>query len=312
MNVQRCPISYELIEPTQKYSVNGLKMLSSRLSELHDLPFTAHELRQEARQRATKMSIQGIQPKISAILNITQNKFDLVDTKGHYILKLQTEDYAELPQNEDLTMRLAAMVGIEIPTHGMIYGKDGSLVYCIHRFDRLTRKNKLPVEDFAQLSQHTRDTKYNSTMEKVITIIDKYCTFPQVEKQKIFLLTLFNFLIGNEDMHLKNFSVITREGITTLSPAYDLLNTTIAIGNAKEEIALPLNGKKNNLTHKDFISYFGQTKLDLPESVIIKTLSLLNAQLSSWQTLIRHSFLSTEMQDKYLTLLQKRAEILLR
>lgn len=306
----RCPISYELIPASQKYSTTGLKTLSPRLSELHDLPFTEAELRSESAKRSNKMSIQGVQAKVSALLNIVSNRFEIVDINGSYILKPPSDFYPEVPQNEDLTMRLASMVGIEIPLHGMVYAKDGSLTYFIRRFDRVGKKNKLNVEDFAQLSQHSRDTKYRSSMEKVIAIINENCTFPQVEKQKLFLRTLFNFLIGNEDMHLKNFSLITRDNIITLSPAYDLLNTTIAIGKAKDEIALPLRGKKNNLNAKDFIAYFGLEKLELTSLVIEKTLASIKVQFSPWQELIRNSFLSNSMQEKYLALLHDRASVL--
>ncbi|NNM59133.1 MAG: HipA domain-containing protein [Legionellales bacterium] len=306
----RCPISYESIQSTQKYSATGLALLSSRLSELHDLPFTSNDLRQESVQRASKMSIQGVQYKVSARLNIAANQFEIVDTGGDYILKPPSDLYPELPENEDLTMRLASIIGINIPLHGMVYGKDGNLTYFIKRFDRISKKVKLNVEDFAQLSQHTRDTKYQSSMEKVVAIINKNCTFPQIEKQKLLLITLFNFLIGNEDMHLKNFSLITKNDIVTLSPAYDLLNTAIAVNQTKEEIALPLNGKKNNLTKKDLLIYFSQEKLELLPSIAEKALNLIKANLPAWETLIRNSFLSEPMQKKYLSLLQKRTKVL--
>lgn len=205
---------------------------------------SASELREEALARVGKMSIQGVQPKLSAKLKIKNNCFEIVDQGGHFILKPQNEYYPELPENEALTMSLAAHIGIEIPAHGLVYSKDGSMTYFIKRFDR-TGHNKLAVEDFAQLSQHDRATKYNSSMEKVAKIIAQYCSFPKIEWVNLFKLTLFNFLIGNEDMHLKNFSLITRGPKVSLSPAYDLLNTTIAQRHAQEEIALPINGKKD-------------------------------------------------------------------
>ncbi len=309
-DVHRCPISYELIDSTQKYSKAGLKLLSPRLSQLDDLPFTAKELRAEAAQHSNKMSIQGVQPKVSARLNIAKNQFDIVDNNGNYILKPPSELYPELPENEDLSMRLAKMIGIEIPQHGMIYAKEGSLTYFIRRFDRPRKNHKLNVEDFAQLSGHIRDTKYLSSMEKVVAIINQNCTFPQIEKQKLFVRVLFNFLIGNEDMHLKNFSLITRDDVITLSPAYDLLNTTIAIGNAKEEMALPLNGRKNNLRSKDFFVYFGQEKLELTPLVLEKISSTIKSKLPLWHELIHYSFLSESMKEKYRKLLQKRATVI--
>lgn len=147
---------------------------------------------------------------------------------GRYILKPQSEYYEEIPENEALSMTLASMIGIQIPVHGLVYSKDGSMTYFVKRFDRKGHNQKVSLEDFAQLSGGTRETKYSSSMEKVAKIIELYCTFPKIELAKLFKLTLFNFLIGNEDMHLKNFSLITTNRKIMLSPAYDLINTTIA------------------------------------------------------------------------------------
>ncbi|MDZ7766346.1 MAG: HipA domain-containing protein [Melioribacteraceae bacterium] len=147
---------------------------------------------------------------------------------------------------------------LTIPTHGMIYGKENSLTYFVKRFDRTGRHKKIAVEDFAQLSGATRDTKYNSSMEKVTKIVEQFCTFPVVEKVKLFELTLFNFLIGNEDMHLKNFSLIRINDKIEFTPFYDLVNTTIILNRVQEEIALPIRGRKNNLRKSDLVDYFGK------------------------------------------------------
>lgn len=128
--------------------------------------------------------------------------------------------------------------------NGLVYSKVNSLTYFIKRFDRIGHNKKLALEDFAQLSGEDRHTKYKSSMENVIAIIEQFCTFPKIEFVKLFKLTLFNFLVGNKDMHLKNFSLITKDRKISISPAYDLLNSTIAQKNTKEEIALPLKGKK--------------------------------------------------------------------
>ncbi len=78
---------------------------------------------------------------------------------------------------------------------------------------------------------------------------------------------LIHYLAGNEDMHLKNFSLISREDKIELSPAYDLLNTTIALDNPQEEFALPINGKKRNMTSRDLLEYWGRERLQLSEKV---------------------------------------------
>ena len=199
--MNRCPITYELCED-QKYSKNGLRLLSRKLTQLNDFPFTSKEQLELALQLATKISIQGVQPKLSVRLNVANAIFEIVEKGGTFILKPSHQIYEELPQNEDVTMRLAKTIGLEVPFHGLMYNCDQSLVYFIKRFDRLPRGHKIAVEDFSQLMGHSRDTKYDSSMEKLIPVIEKHCTFPLLEKIKLFRLIVFNFLIGNEDMHL--------------------------------------------------------------------------------------------------------------
>ncbi len=302
-----CPITYEKISEKEQYSLRGLKQLSPQLSILKPLTFSAAEQRAEAIARAGKMSIQGVQIKLSAKLKIKEQHFEIVDQKGNYILKPQSEYYPELPENEAISMTLAGTIGIEVPVHGLVYSKDKSMTYFIKRFDRTGHRDKLAVEDFAQLSHETRDTKYKSSMEKVAKILD-FCTFPKIEALKLFKLTLFNFLIGNEDMHLKNFSLITREKIITLSPSYDLLNTTIVQANTKEEIALPINGRKNNLRKQDLIDYFGIQLLQINPVVVNKVLNEIQLMLPEWKSLLSKSFLSQSMQKKYLNLLDERCK----
>jgi serine/threonine-protein kinase HipA len=146
-------------------------------------------------------------------------------------------------------------------------------------------------------------------MEQVVSVIDTYCTFPVVEKLKLFRLIIFNFLTGNEDMHLKNFSLIRRNGKVEISPSYDLLNTTIALPNATEEIALPIGGKKKNLTRKLLIEYFGKDRLKLTEPAIRDVLSKISAAIPVWAEIIRRSFLSEAMQVKYFDVLSGRRNI---
>lgn len=304
--MKHCPITYQIINEKDSYSEAGLKRISPRLAHLQPLEWSAAEQREEAIARAGKMSIQGVQTKLSARLNIKENRFDLVDQQGQFILKPQSQHYAELPENEALTMSLAAMIDIEVPLHGLLYSKDGSMTYFIKRFDRMGRHDKLSVEDFAQLTQAVRDTKYNSSMEKIANVITEFCSFPKIENVKLFKLMLFNFLTGNEDMHLKNFSLITRDNKITLSPAYDLLNTTIAQKNTREEIALPLHGKKKNLQRKDFLEYFAVEKLGLNQVTIDQVIQQIEQSIPDWKILIEKSFLSPLMQTKYLELLTER------
>lgn len=304
--MKHCPITYEIISDQENYSQRGLRSLSHQLKNLSPLNLSADEQRQEAIDRIGKMSIQGVQKKLSAQLKVNAGCFEIVDLNGHYILKPQSDTYPELPENEAITMSLAKTIGLEVPVHGLVYSKDASMTYFIKRFDRMGHSQKLAVEDFAQLSGEDRYTKYKSSMEKVIAVIERFCTFPKIELVKLFKLTLFNFLIGNEDMHLKNFSLITKNKKTSLSPAYDLLNSTIAQKNIKEEIALPLRGRKNNLTKHDFFKYFAREQLKLNPKTIDGVIQEFHKVIPEWHKLIGFSFLSQQMQEKYLLLLNER------
>ncbi|KTD73445.1 HipA domain-containing protein [Legionella tucsonensis] len=306
--MKHCPITYEIISDQENYSQRGLRLLSPQLKALNPLEFSAEEQRKEAIDRVGKMSIQGVQKKLSAQLKIKATCFEIVDQNGHYILKPQSDIYPELPENEAITMTLAKTIDLEVPIHGLVYSKDNSMTYFIKRFDRIGHNKKLALEDFAQLSGEDRNTKYDSSMERVISVIEKFCTFPKIEFVRLFKLTLFNFLIGNEDMHLKNFSLITKDKKICLSPAYDLLNSTIAQKNAKEEMALPIRGRKNNLTQHDLIDYFAGERLGLNPKIIAEVLQEIQYAVPKWRELIGMSFLSKTMQEKYLQLLEARCE----
>lgn len=307
--MMRCPITYEQCSESL-YSEKGLKLLSQNLDNLDLFSYTAEEQRSEAMARATKISIQGVQPKLSAILNIKESRFDIVDTGGKYILKPQHQIYPQLPENEDVTMRMAKVVGINVPLHGMIWSKDKSLTYFIKRFDRTGYKDKVPVEDFTQLAGLSRDTKYNYSMEKMVLLLDKYCTFPLIEKAKLLRLVLFNFLTGNEDMHLKNYSVIRYGDKIELSPAYDLLNSTLVLKGGVEEIALSLAGKKRKLTRDVLIDYFGKVHCGLTDKVIENTLQALFKAKEAWFELLSECFLKDELKEKYIKLLNERMKII--
>lgn len=312
MNI--CPITYNLCGD-KRYSAEGIRKFSRRLETLADFPYSASEQRKEAALRASKMSVQGLQPKLSVRLNLKQAAFEITDIGGRYLIKPQHDIYPELPENEDLSMRLAETVGISVPFHGLIYCKDQTFSYVIKRFDREGRSGKLAVEDFAQLSGMDRSTKYNFSMEKLIPILD-ICTFPAIERVRLFRRCIFNFLIGNEDMHLKNFSLITRNNKVELSPAYDFLSTTTAfllIGKKLDEIegvALPVDGKKRGLTRKTWIDYFGLERLQLNTATVTQELTRFSRSFGRWYELIKRSFLSETTREIYKSLIDSRRQLL--
>ncbi len=314
--MNRCPITYEPCGDAH-YSQAGLRSLSRNLKTLDDFPYDAEEQRRQSALRMGKMSIQGMQPKLSARLNIKEGRFEIVDNGGRYIIKPQHAHYSALPENEGLTLHLARLSGIEVPVSGLLRCSDGSWSYFVRRFDRTGHKDRVPLEDFAQLAGLTRDTKYNSSMERLVGILDEHCTFPLIEKVKLFKRSLFNWLTGNEDMHLKNFALISRNGKVELAPAYDFLNSTVALISAGrrlediEEFALPLKGKKRRLTQKLLLDYFGHERLGLPESAIASTVQDLDQSRPAWMERIESSFLPEEQKGLYRELLEARLAQLL-
>lgn len=302
--MRKCTFSYRQVE--HRYDPSALKRLNPRLDDLADLDYTSQELMYEVGLRASKLSIQGVQPKLSARLDLKNQAFQLVERKGQFILKPPSPNYANLPENEDCTMKLAKTVGLEVPQHGLVYGKDGQLTYWVRRFDRTAKDQRLSIEDFAQLSGASRKTKYTSSWERVAKVVEEYCSFPRVEFIKLFKLLLFCFLCGNEDQHLKNFSLLERDENKQLSPCYDQVNSTIVLVNAQEESALPLAGKKSRFKKSDFLLYAKQ-RLKLTDLVISTVFKDIAVGLVTWDAIIEASFLPELSKQSYRDLVAERA-----
>jgi serine/threonine-protein kinase HipA len=302
-----CPITLTPVPEGTTYSLAGLRMLNPKLTKLEPIDLTYEEQIRQARLRADKMSVQGVQPKLSALLKVTAGCFEVVDRGGKFLLKPNPISFSEVPANESVTMSMAAAAGIDVPVHGLVPAIDDSWVYFIRRFDRTGHSKKLHVEDFSQLSGASRESKYESSLEKVAKLVEEHCTFPALEKPKLAKRLLFCFLTGNEDMHLKNFSLLVANGTVSLSPAYDLLNTTLVLDNAIEESALPLKGKQQELTRNDWLKYFCKECLALSNTITEKLLADLQGAIPEWQRLLSHCHLSETRKLAYLELLNERA-----
>lgn len=156
-----------------------------------------------------RIAVTGVQPKLSVTLEKIkgQNRLIVVGLWGEYILKPQHPDFQEMPQSEDLTMHLASLFKMPICDHTLIEASDGTLIYLAKRFDRV-KDQKIHMEDFCQLSGFLTENKYKGSYEKIGKLISKYCTQTGFDALTYFELVLFSFLTGNNDMHLKNFSVL--------------------------------------------------------------------------------------------------------
>lgn len=255
----------------------------------------------------SQTTLTGVQPKLS--LNLQQHegsqRLTIVGLWGYYIFKPQTDDYPQLPENEDLTMHLAEIAKIKTAQHCLIRLADQSIGYLTKRMDRDKKGNKLAMEDFCQLTERQTEYKYRSSHEQIAKAIARYSSTPQLDLANYYELLLFCWLTGNNDMHLKNFSLLSDgRGGYRLSPAYDLLNVAVANPKDTEELALTLNGKRKRITLKDFKLAVGAA--NIPEKVIDGMVAHFRKCLPAWEAAVENSFLSKELQQAYLDLLHER------
>lgn len=251
-------------------------------------------------------SLTGVQPKLSLNLNKHDgcNRLTIVGLWGDYIFKPQTEAYPQLPENEDLTMHLAEAAKIKVVPHSLIRLSDGKLGYITKRIDRTKNGEKIDMEDMCQLTLHPTEYKYKSSYEQIARTIMKYSSTPKLDLTNYMQLLLYCFVTGNNDMHLKNFSLYRPEKDYLLAPAYDLLNTTIVNPKDKEELALPLSGRKTKLRVADFLNT--ARTIGLEESVVLRLIKGLQKALPKWQVLIQSSFLDENMKKAYQELIMSR------
>ncbi len=261
-----------------------------------------------AKLLSARSAVTGVQAKLSLQLEKVGNsqRLTVLEAGGRYILKPQTPHFAQLPENEHLTMLLAKPMGLPTAQFGLVKLADQSLAYLTLRMDRTPAGQKLDMEDLAQVTETPTDQKYRSSIEKVAKAIAAYSAVPGQDKLNLYLLLLHNFLTGNADMHLKNFSVLETPLGLRMAPAYDLVNTRLAMPSDKEVFAMPLRGKKSKFKPDDLLTYLPTEVLGLPPKVAAVAQRKVQAALPQWPGLIAASFLSEERKEAYLELLQAR------
>lgn len=250
-------------------------------------------------------SLSGVQKKISLGLSVDKTTLKIVAEGRQYILKPQTGVYPSLPENEQLTTRLAKLVGIEAAPSGLLELTDGTLAFIIRRFDRLPNSRKVRQEDFCQLAQQPPKDKYHGSAEQCVKIVKQYASEPLIELMKLYRLLLFAWWTGNGDMHLKNFSLFTGEdNITRLTPAYDLVSTHLVIPN--DPLALPVEGKDRNLGRGNWLRLADYCAL--PRTVAERILRKQTDATNRATELIAQSYLPSEQQTEYERLIRDRSK----
>jgi serine/threonine-protein kinase HipA len=305
---KKCLFCYEdLIGEEDFHEKCSLRFFGTKTAP--KLPYGLNMMQDLAKEVVVRsIAVPGVQPKIlMSVIKEAREKGDgrltvVGALGGNYILKPPSEDYPEMPQNEHLTMRIAEEYGINVVPSSLIRLKSGELAYITKRIDRRKNGEKIHMLDMFQILEAY--DKYKGSMEKTGIALGEYSSNTLLDKILFFELTLFSFVVGNNDMHLKNFSMIQKENAWILSPAYDLLNIFLLLPQDSEELALPINGKKKKLNRNLFVE-FG-FKLGLSSKQIEAAFKRLKGNRPKAQKFIENSFLSTEMKTGYLSLMKLR------
>ncbi len=260
-------------------------------------------------------TVPGVQKKLSLHLVSDSNKprLTLVNYPTGYILKPQVAEFEALPESEQLIMTMADMAGISTVPHALIKGNTG-LAYITKRVDRKVNKDNiemLAMEDFCQLDLRLTEDKYRGSYERCSKIITMHSSRIGIDMAEFFIRLVFSFIVGNSDMHLKNFSLIeTAEGSGeyVLSPAYDLLPVNANMPADKEQFALPMNGKKTNIRKNDFFK-FADT-CGIQRATAEKLIQNIVKFKSEWLSMCENSLLPTELKERLSAIINERTEIL--
>lgn len=218
------------------------------INKLPKVALSLQDISLKAQEMAGKMSISGVQPKLSLKLDENLGELVVAPTGGEYIFKPQIPAFPHIPENENCCMDIAGALDIEVPPHCLLTLKDGTLAYIVKRFDR-RGDEKIHQEDFYQILEKT--DKYLGSLEQIGKKLKELSAVPGLDVQLFFERIVLSFLLGNGDAHFKNFSISYHDEGVRLSPAYDIVSSKLVIPK-EEDSALTINGKKNNLTHNDF------------------------------------------------------------
>lgn len=299
----KCLFCYQELEEGQKdFHPSCAKKFFGK-AEVPILPYSRSNINDLAREAVlSRTTVTGVQSKLSMDVNKggkdEPDRLTIVGLWGRYILKPKSEDFPWLPEVEDLTMHLASIAKIKVVPHTLIRFSDGELTYLTRRIDRDNRGTKLLMEDMCQICERLTADKYKSSYENIAKMIRKFSSAPMLDLVNFWEVVMFSWITGNSDMHLKNFSLISKEaGNYVLSQAYDLINVHLVFPEDTEELALTLDGRKKKIGRNNFVRAMESTGL---ESKVIENIihKFMNAA-PKWYDFIDISFLSQELKEKY-------------
>ena len=267
------------------------------------LPYSRDNINDLAKESVlSRIAVTGVQSKLSMDVNKggkdEPDRLTIVGLWGKYILKPKSKEFPWLPEVEDLTMHLAEIAKIDVVPHTLIRFNDGEMAYLTKRIDRDRNGTKYLMEDLCQISERITLDKYKSSYEKAAKLIKLHSSAPMLDLVNFWEVVVFSWITGNSDMHLKNFSLISRTpGHYVLSQAYDLVNVHLIFPEDDEELALMLDGRKKHITKQNFMRAMASSGLG--DKVIERIFRKLTDVAPKWYDFIDSSFLPTEMKEKY-------------
>lgn len=256
------------------------------------------------------LTVPGVQKKMSLHLdnNGEKPRLTLVNYPTGYILKPSTEDYPCLPEAEHLVMQMAEKAGIKTVPHALvrIKAQDNAFAYITKRIDRRDEKT-LAMEDFCQLDGRLTEDKYKGSYERCAKIIRRYSSRAGLDITELFIRVVFCFIIGNSDMHLKNFSLIETDENSQryiLSDAYDMLPVNTVNPADTEETALTLNAKKRNLHRSDFLIF--SEVCGINRSVAERLIDRTRKFQEVFVQIVEESYLNAELKQNMKAIISNR------
>lgn len=327
ISYNQCLITLE--EGYSGYSPKGKRMLFGSRECSHKIKYTINEAVQQSKailtENQSKISISGVQDKYS--LKLHKKELVLTDIGGTYILKprphsLDNVEY--VPINEHLTMLIASKIfKLQTAKCGLVLFANDEPAYITKRFDVLKDGTRCLKEDFASVLQRTelnngKNYKYDSSYLEICKAMDRFVPAAMIEKEKLFALIVFNYLISNGDAHLKNYSLISydmQQPFYVLAPAYDLLCTSLHINDsdfALSEGLFPGDENEPSYSHYGYYAYddfyyFGLKIGLLPKRVQGILMKLISKE-KEVNALVQKSFLNSELKEKYIFLFMDKCK----
>ena len=301
--MSKCLFCYQELEEGQRDFHPACAKKFFGKTEAPVLPYSRDNINDLAKESVlSRTVVTGVQSKLSMDVNKggkdEPDRLTIVGLWGRYILKPKSKEFPWMPEVEDLTMHLAEIAKIDVVPHTLIRFSDGELAYLTRRIDRDRQGEKFLMEDFCQISERSTADKYKSSYERIAKLIKLHSSAPMLDLVNFWEVVVFSWITGNSDMHLKNFSLISKTpGQYVLSQAYDLVNVHLVFPEDDEELALTLDGRKKHINKQNFVRAMASSGLG--DKVIERIFRKFVDVAPRWFAFIDNSFLPAEQKEKY-------------